>query len=79
MPAKPRNVSFKDSVVASLTLKAHFAVADNYPKDTNCAQLGKLMFVQQQNPSVEHGALTFVGEYYEACKVYARISSIKRR
>ena len=30
------------------------------------------MLVQQQNPSVEHGAPTFVGEYYEACKVYAR-------
>ena len=46
MPAKPRNASFKDSVVAYLTLIAHFAFADNYPKDTNCAQLGKRMLVQ---------------------------------
>ena len=30
------------------------------------------MLVQQQNPSVGHGAKMFVGEYYEACKVYAR-------
>ena len=58
--------------MAYLTLKAHFAGADNYPRDPNYAQLGKLMLVQQQNPSVEHGAPTFVGEYYEACKVYAR-------
>ena len=29
-PPKPRNAPFKDSVVAYLTLKAHFAIADNY-------------------------------------------------
>jgi hypothetical protein len=72
MPAKPRNTSFKDSVVAYLTLKAHFSIADNHPKDTNCAQLGKLMLVQQQNHSGDHGAPMFVGEYYEACKLFCR-------
>ena len=51
--------------------QAHFAIADNYPKDTNCTQLGKLMLVQQQNPSGEHGAPTFVGQYYDACKLFA--------
>ena len=57
--------------MAYLTLKAHFAIADNYPKDTNCTHLGKLMLVQQQNPSGEHGAPTFVGQYYDACKLFA--------
>ena len=70
-PPKPRNAPLKDSVVAYLTLKAHFAIADNYPKDTNCTHLGKLMLVQQQNPSGEHGAPTFVGQYYDACKLFA--------
>ena len=70
-PPKPRNTPFKDSVMAYLTLKAHFAIADNYPKDTNCTHLGKLMLVQQQNPSGEHGAPTFVGQYYDACKLFA--------
>ena len=70
--AKPRTTTFKDSVMAFLTLKAHFSIADNYPKDTNCTQLRKLMLVQQQNPSCDHGAPIFVGEYYEACKLFAR-------
>ena len=32
-PPKPRNAPLKDSVVAYLTLKAHFAIADNYPNN----------------------------------------------
>ena len=78
-PPKPRNAPLKDSVVAYLTLKAHFAIADNYPKDTNCNHLGKLMLVQQQNPSGEHGAPTFVGQYYNACKLFADQNSDKMK
>ena len=31
-----------------------------------------LCWCSNKNPSVEHGAPTFVGEYYESCKIYAR-------
>jgi hypothetical protein len=32
-PSKPRNTTFKDAVVAQMSLKAHFAIADNHPTD----------------------------------------------
>jgi hypothetical protein len=61
---KPRNACFKDSAVAYLALKAQFAIADDYPSDTNVPLLGKLM--------LQHDALSnsWKGEYYEACKLF---------
>jgi hypothetical protein len=44
MPSsKPRNAVYKDSVVAYLALKAHFAIADDHPREENMTELGKLM------------------------------------
>jgi hypothetical protein len=43
-PTKPRNTTFKDAVVAQMSLKAHFAIADNHPTDKSTPELAKLMF-----------------------------------
>ena len=67
MSPKPRTAGYKDSVTAELALRAHFYIADEYPKDTTLAQLGQKMFLQLQHPT---GA-SFTGEYYEACKRFA--------
>ena len=65
-PAKPRNSTFKDSVVAQLALQAHFAIADNHPTDKTGPDLAKLML--QHNPSAPLGTSAWSGEYYAACK-----------
>ena len=38
-PSKPRNSTFKDAVVAQMSLKAHFAIADNHPTDMSTPEL----------------------------------------
>jgi hypothetical protein len=62
---RPRNACYKDSIVAYLALKAHFAVADNHPKDSNVRELGKLMLMHDTRDDSWHG------EYYSACKLFA--------
>jgi hypothetical protein len=41
-PSKPRNTAFKDAVVAQMSLKAHFAIADNHPTDKSSLTSGPL-------------------------------------
>ena len=74
MPQKPRRAVYKDSVIAELTLRAHFFIADEYPKDTTIAHLGKKMLFQIQNPT---GIPYFTGEYYEACKRFANENQVE--
>ena len=42
-PSKPRTAVYKDSVVAYLALKSHFAISDNRPYDRSVAALSALM------------------------------------
>ena len=74
MPQKPRTAVYKDSVTAELALRAHFFIADEYPKDTTFAHLGKKMLLQIQNST---GILYFTGEYYEACKRFAEENHVE--
>ena len=51
MPSsKPRNAVYKDTVVAYLALKSHFAISDFYPKEANISELGKMMLLYVPNP-----------------------------
>ena len=68
MSPKPRTAVYKDSVTAELALRAHFFIADEYPKDPTLAQHGQKMFLQVQHRT---GVTSFTGEYYEACKRFA--------
>ena len=68
MPQKHSTAVYKDSVTAELALRAHFFIADEYPKDTTIAHFGKKMLLQIQNST---GIPYFTGEYYEACKRFA--------
>jgi hypothetical protein len=68
-PPKPRNAVFKDSVVALLALKAHFAICDNHPKERTLLELAKLML--HHVPNAPQGAPNWAGEYYEACNNFA--------
>jgi hypothetical protein len=52
-PSKPRNASYKDTVVAELVLKAYFSISDTYPKDTSSQELAKLML--HHNPRGNDG------------------------
>jgi hypothetical protein len=66
MPApRPRNAFYKDSAVAYLALKAHFAVADNHPRDSNFQELENLMLLHDTRDD------SWQGEYYSACKLFA--------
>ena len=64
----PRSGAYKDTVVAQLALQAHFAIADDLPSNKNLSDLGRLMFHHVANA----GACAFQGEYFEACKRFAR-------
>ena len=66
----PRNAVYKDSVVAYLALKSHFAVADSHPSDKSLAELGLLMLRHNLRPA--NGASQWEGEYYDACVQFAR-------
>ena len=52
-PSKPRNASYKDVVVAELSLNAHFLISDTYPKETSSQELTKLM--HHHNPKENDG------------------------
>ena len=70
MPSpKPRNASYKDSLVVFLCLKAHFAIADNHPKEENRDVLAKLMLENVPN-YISLQAEPWRGEYYSACKLF---------
>ena len=40
---QPRNAVYKDSIVAYLALKSHFAISDNYQSDESLNEIGTLM------------------------------------
>ena len=72
MPSsKPRNAVYKDSVVAYLALKAHFAIADDHPREENMTELGKLMLLHVPHP-ISPETETWKGEYYSACKEFVQ-------
>ncbi len=50
-PSKPRNTTFKDTVVAQMSLKAHFAIADIHPTDKSTPELAKLMLLHNPHPA----------------------------
>eukprot|EP00291_Cryptomonas_curvata_P001546 CAMPEP_0172178108 /NCGR_PEP_ID=MMETSP1050-20130122/15834_1 /TAXON_ID=233186 /ORGANISM="Cryptomonas curvata, Strain CCAP979/52" /LENGTH=420 /DNA_ID=CAMNT_0012850753 /DNA_START=16 /DNA_END=1274 /DNA_ORIENTATION=+ len=68
-PPKPRNAVFKDSIVALLSLKAHFAITEKYPKEKRVLEVSKLMF--QHFPNAP-GTPPWSGEYYDACENFAK-------
>ena len=74
-PSKPRNSSFKDAVVAQMSLKAHFAIADNHPTDKSIPELAKLMLLHNPYPAV--GSSAWSGEYYEACKDFKKTLGVQ--
>ena len=69
-PSKPRNAVYKDSVVAYLALKSHFAISDNHPSDKSLAELSILML--HHIPGQSAFDLSWRGEYYDACVLFAR-------
>ena len=72
MPSsKPRNAVCKDTVVAYLALKAHFAIADSHPKEENMTELGKLMLLHVPHP-ISPEIESWKGEYYYACKLFVQ-------
>ena len=69
MPSsKPRNAVCKDTVVAYLALKAHFAIADSHPKEENMTELGKLMLLHVPHP-ISPEIESWKGKYYYASKL----------
>ena len=76
-PSKPRNSSFKDAVVAQMSLKAHFAIADNHPTDKSTPELAKLMLLH--NPHPAEGSSAWSGEYYEACKDFEKTNEAEMK
>ena len=76
-PSKPRNSSFKDAVVAQMSLKAHFAIADNHPTDKSIPELAKLMLLHNPYPAV--GSSAWSGEYYEACKDFEKTNEAEMK
>ena len=72
MPSqKPCNAVFKDSVVVFLALKAHFAIADNHPKEEYLSEFGKMMLLHVPNPNSQETEQS-KGEYYSACKLFVK-------
>ena len=66
MSPKPRTAVYKDSVTAELALRAHFFIADEYPRILHLLSLAKRCFSRF---SIQQAS--FTGEYYEACKRFA--------
>ena len=52
-----------------LTLKAQFAIADNYPKEENKDELAKMMLQNVPN-HISLQTEPWKGKYYAACKLF---------